>query len=67
MPYKVFADGDTLTANEVMTYMMNQQVMVFADASARDAAIALPTHGMIAFLKDSSRLSYYNGTQWTLV
>lgn len=64
MPFKLFVDGNTLTANEVNTFMMNQQVMVFADSTARDAAITSPVHGMFAFLKDVNYLTYYNSTQW---
>lgn len=64
MPYKVFSDGDVLTAAEVMVYMMNQQICVFDDAGARDAAITEPIHGMIAYTKSNSRFSFYNGSTW---
>lgn len=64
MPFKVFVNGNVLTAQEVMDQMMNQQIMVFADAAARDAAISSPSHGMFAFLKNGDFLTYYNSTQW---
>lgn len=62
--YKVFQDGNTLTATEVMGYMMEQQIMVFASSGARDSAIASPSEGMFAYLKDTDRLTYYDSTQW---
>lgn len=64
MPFKTFSDGEVLTAAEVNTQMMNQQVMVFANATARDEAIVSPVHGMFAFLKDGDFLTFYDSTQW---
>jgi hypothetical protein len=57
--FKLFADGDVLLASEVNTYMMEQQIMVFADAAARDAAITSPSQGMFAFLKDDDKLTVF--------
>ena len=61
--FKLFADGNVLTASEVNTFMMEQQIMVFADAAARDAAILSPSEGMFAFLKDTDTLTVYT-TSW---
>ena len=61
--FKSFADGNVLTASEVNEYMMQQQIMVFADSTARDAAITAPTEGMFAFLKDTDKLTVYT-TSW---
>lgn len=63
--FKVFEDGVVLTAGEVMGFMMNQQVCVFADAAARDVAILDPEHGQFAFLKDDDKLIFYDGDDWT--
>jgi hypothetical protein len=57
--FKLFQDGQVLLASEVNTYMMQQQIMVFADAAARDAAILSPSEGMFAFLKDLDKLTVY--------
>jgi hypothetical protein len=43
--------------------MAQQQIMVFADAAARDAAILSPSEGMFAFLKDTDKLTVYT-TSW---
>lgn len=61
--FKVFQDGQVLLASEVNEYMMQQQIMVFADAAARDAAILAPSEGMFAFLKDTDKLTVYT-TAW---
>jgi hypothetical protein len=61
--FKVFENGNVLTASEVNTFMMDQMIMVFADAAARDAAILSPSEGMFAFLKDTDTLTVYT-TSW---
>jgi hypothetical protein len=61
--FKLFADGNVLLASEVNEYMMQQQIMVFADAAARDAAILSPSEGMFAFLKDVDKLTVFK-TSW---
>ena len=57
--FKVFQDGNVLLASEVNTFMMDQMIMVFADSTARDAAILTPTQGMFAFLKDDDKLTVF--------
>jgi hypothetical protein len=61
--FKVFENGNVLTASEVNTFMMDQMIMVFADAAARDAAILSPSEGMFAFLKDVDKLTVFT-TSW---
>ena len=61
--FKSFANGQVLLAQEVNEYMMEQQIMVFADSTARDAAILSPSEGMFAFLKDTDTLTVYT-TSW---
>ena len=64
MPYKDFQALTVLTADDVDTYLMNQAVMTFADATARDAALPIPTEGMHCFLLDTDTLQYYDGSAW---
>ena len=61
--FKLFADGNVLLASEVNSFMMQQQIMVFASAAARDAAITSPSEGMFAFLKDVDKLTVFK-TSW---
>lgn len=62
--FKLFQNGSVLLASEVNTYMMEQQIMVFAGTATREAAITSPSEGMFAFLKDTDTLTYYNGSDW---
>lgn len=61
--FKTFNTGDVLSAADVNGYLM-QGVLVFADATARDAAITSPQEGQFAFTKNNDSLWYYNGTSW---
>ena len=62
MSFKTFVANEILTASDVNSQIMSQQIMVFANASARDSAITSPTEGMFAFLKDTDTLTYYTTT-----
>ena len=62
--FKLFQDGQVLLASEVNTYMAEQMIMVFASAGARGSAIASPSEGMFAFLKDTDTLTFYDGSDW---
>ena len=62
--FKSFVNGNVLLASEVNTYMMEQQIMVFAGTATREAAITSPSEGMFAFLKDTDTLTFYDGTSW---
>ena len=64
---KVWGAGDVLAAADVNGYLMDQAVMVFADATARTAAIAAPTEGMVTYLSDTNVLYLYDGSAWEAV
>jgi hypothetical protein len=61
--FKTFNTGDVLSAADVNGYLM-QGVLVFADATARDAAITSPQEGQFAYTKDTNGLWYYSGSAW---
>lgn len=63
--FKTFAAGEVLTAANVNGYLMQQSIMVFADASARDAAISSPSEGMFVYLTGTNALQFYDGSAWT--
>lgn len=66
--YKDFVNGDVLTATQVDTYLMEQSIMRFASASARDTALStVKAEGMTAYLMDSNTLTTYDGTNWYTV
>jgi len=64
MTYKVFANGNPLQASELNLNLMQQAIAVFTDATARDAAIAVPVNGQFAYLTGTSNLTKYTGAAW---
>lgn len=62
--FKTFVTGEVLTASDVNNYLMEQSICVFADATARDAAITSPEDGQFVFLTGTSTLQFYN-SGWT--
>lgn len=65
--YKEFLTGDVLTAADANGYLASQVVMVFADSTARAAAITSPEEGMITYLKDTDSTEYYSGSAYVAV
>jgi hypothetical protein len=67
MAYKVFTNGSPLPASDLNTYLMNQSVMVFANSTARSAALTAPTEGMVTYLEDTNKVEVYTGSPlaWT--
>jgi hypothetical protein len=61
--FKTFATGDVLSASDVNGYLM-QGVLVFADATERNAEITSPQEGQFAYLKDTNVTTYYTGSAW---
>jgi hypothetical protein len=61
--FKDFTTGEVLTAADVDGYLM-QGVWVFADATARNAAVTSPQEGNFAYLKDTNVTTYYTGSAW---
>lgn len=64
---KVFASGEILTAADLQGYAVDQSVMVFADSSARSAAISSPSEGMTTYLESTNTLEFWNGSAWVEV
>jgi hypothetical protein len=64
--FKTFATGDVLTAADTNGYLM-QGVWVFADATARDAAVTSPQEGNMCYLKSTDAVQYYSGSAWTAI
>jgi hypothetical protein len=64
MPIKTFVNGFPLNASELNTYLMNQSIATFTNATARDAAITTPADGQYAHLTSTDTLTRFNGTAW---
>lgn len=64
---KVWAADDVLTAADLNNFLMDQSVMVFANASARSGAILAPENGMLTYRSDASIYEFYNGSSWVQI
>lgn len=64
MPRKTFTAGTLATASDVNTYLMDQSVMTFATATARNTAIPSPTEGMVTYQQSNDHMTIYSGTEW---
>ena len=72
MGSKNWAAAEVVNAADFNAFLANQVVMVFADATARDAGFGgtgEPTlaEGMVCFLSDVNQLQIYNGSAWVTV
>lgn len=63
MPHKEWQEGEVLIASAVNTFLMNQMVMTFADASARGSAIPTPVEGMVTYIGGGT-VQVYDGATW---
>ena len=61
--FKTFNTGDVLTAADTNGYLM-QGIWVFANATARDAAVTSPQEGNACYLKDTDIIQVYSGSSW---
>jgi hypothetical protein len=63
--YKTFTAGEVLTAANLQGYSVDQSIMVFDDSTARTTALGtLVAEGMVAYLKDTDAIEFYDGTAW---
>lgn len=61
--YDQYVPGDVIPSAG-MNAAINQGIIPFADAAARDAAIPAPTLGMTCFLTGSGTMQRHNGFVW---
>jgi hypothetical protein len=64
MPRKTFTSGSILTATDMNTYLMNQSVQTFTDATDRDTQIPTPTNGTIVYLSTPDQFYVRRASQW---
>lgn len=64
MPFKEFVAGTPALASDINTYLMEQSVMTFTNAAARDADLPTPNEGMVCYLTASDHFQVYNGSAW---
>ena len=66
--YKDFTVGQVLTSAQVDGYLMQQTIMKFASASARNTALTgVLAEGMFSYLDDTNATEYYDGSAWVSI
>ena len=62
--YKLFVNGNILSASDLNTYVQQQTVMVFATTGARTTALSgVLAEGMVSYVTGTG-LQYYTGSAW---
>lgn len=64
---KTWAADDVLTAADLNDYLMDQAVVVFANASVRASALLAPETGMLTYRVDGGVYEYYTGSAWSQI
>jgi hypothetical protein len=64
--WREWVAGEQLTDEKMQQFLMDQAVMRFANASARDTALSeVLSEGMVAYLDDLNTVEVYDGSEWT--
>jgi hypothetical protein len=64
--WREWVAGEQLTDEKMQNFLMDQAVMRFANASARDTALSeVLSEGMVAYLDDINTVEVYDGSEWT--
>jgi hypothetical protein len=64
--WREWVAGEQLTDEKMQQFLMDQAVMRFANASARDTALSeVLSEGMVAYLDDINTVEVYDGSEWT--
>lgn len=64
---KVWAADEILAAADLQSYIQDQVVFVYSNATTRAAGILSPTEGMVSYLQDTDLLYTFNGSTWVEV
>jgi len=67
VPRKTFVAGEILTALDVNTFLGDQAVMTFTDATERDAELPSPVEGMLIYREDADVYEGWSGSAWVNV
>lgn len=62
---KTWASDDILSAADIMGYLMDQSVTIWANSSARNSGILAPIEGQICYLQDVNVFESYTGSGWS--
>lgn len=61
--YVKFSAGEVLSSTDEQR-IMDQALLSYASATARDAAVTSALEGQFCYLQDTDALTYYDGSAW---
>jgi hypothetical protein len=63
--WKQWQVAEVVDADDFQTYLQNQVVQVYDNATARTTALGTAViEGMVSYLEDTNALQFYNGSTW---
>lgn len=62
---KEWAADDILSAADLESYLMDQVVTIWSNATARNSGILAPIEGQMCYLQDTSRYYSWDGSAWS--
>lgn len=66
--WKEWQIGEVVDADDFQTYVQDQVVQVYADATARTTALGTAVaEGMVSYLEDTNAVQVYDGASWTSI
>jgi Ser/Thr protein kinase RdoA (MazF antagonist) len=64
---KVWAPDDILEAEDLMDYLMDQAVQVYASAAARAGELLAPVEGQLTYREDDNVFEFFNGSSFVQI
>ena len=61
---KEWVSDEVLSAADLDSYLMDQAVTIWANATARNSGILAPIEGQISYLQDTNLFQAYSGSAW---
>lgn len=66
--HRTWVAGEVIEAENVQDFVQDQVVQVYADATARTAALTgVLSEGMVSYLKDINSIEVFDGTSWSAI
>lgn len=64
---KVWAPDDILEAEDLMDFLMDQAVQVYASVAARAGEVLAPVEGQLTYREDDNVYEFWSGSAWVQI